>query len=136
MSPMSSTASPPASTARPTAAGPLAADGSTPNPTAPAAKLDYAAPPPARPRLFSAAAGRARQAVLPELVPKPQFALAINLNSIALNVARAVGPALFIVVVMFVPGDAGAGVSFLLTALSFVGAVWVLFRWKRPPQRA
>jgi MFS family permease len=84
----------------------------------------------------TAAFGPALQAVLPELVPKPQFALAINLNSIALNVARALGPALFILVVLVVPGDAGAGVSFLLTAASFVGALWVLLRWKRPHQRA
>ena len=84
----------------------------------------------------TAAFGPALQAVLPELVPKQHFALAINMNSIALNVARAVGPALFILVVAIVPGDRGAGLSFLLTALSFVGAVWVLYRWKRPPQRA
>ena len=84
----------------------------------------------------TAAFGPALQAVLPELVPKQHFALAINMNSIALNVARAVGPALFILVVAIVPGDRGAGLSFLLTALSFVGAVWALYRWQRPPQRA
>lgn len=86
--------------------------------------------------LGTAAFGPALQAVLPELVPKQHFALAINMNSIALNVARAVGPALFIVVVAFVPGDRGAGVSFLLTAASFIAAAWVLWRWDRPPQRA
>lgn len=86
--------------------------------------------------LGTAAFGPALQAVLPELVPKEHFALAINMNSIALNVARAVGPALFVIVVHFFPGDQGAGVSFMLTALTFVGAVWVLYRWKRPPQRA
>jgi len=84
----------------------------------------------------TAAFGPALQAVLPELVPKQHFALAINMNSIALNVARAVGPALFILVVAIVPGDRGAGLSFLLTALSFIGALWVLYRWRRPPQRA
>src|SRR5436309_4306929 len=84
----------------------------------------------------TAAFGPALQAVLPELVPRQHFSLAINMNSIALNVARAVGPALFIVVVAFVPGDRGAGVSFLLTAASFIAAAWVLWRWDRPPQRA
>jgi MFS family permease len=84
----------------------------------------------------TAAFGPALQGLLPELVPKQHFALAINMNSIALNVARAVGPALFIVVVTIIPGDRGAGVSFILTALSFVAAVWVMYRWKRPPQRA
>src|SRR6185437_4781685 len=47
----------------------------------------------------TAAFGPALQAVLPELVPKQHFSLAINMNSIALNLARALGPALFIVVV-------------------------------------
>jgi MFS family permease len=84
----------------------------------------------------TAAFGPALQAVLPELVPKEHFSLAINMNSIALNVARALGPALFIVVVSFIPGDRGAGASFLLTGVSFVAAAWVLFTWKRPPRRA
>src|SRR5437660_9717293 len=74
----------------------------------------------------TAAFGPALQGLLPELVPKQHFSLAINMNSIALNVARAVGPALFIVVVTFIPGDRGARVSFLLTALSFVAAVAVM----------
>ena len=41
------------------------------------------------------------------------MALAINLNSVALNVARAVGPATFILVIGFLPGFNGVGVSFL-----------------------
>ena len=84
----------------------------------------------------TAAFGPALQAVLPELVPRQHFALAINMNSVALNVARAVGPGLFIVVVYFLHGTTGVGVTFLLTALSFISAVWVLWRWKRPPRRA
>ena len=86
----------------------------------------------------TAAFGPALQAVLPELVPRQHFALAINMNSVALNVARAVGPALFILVVT-VPrlhGFSGVGVSFMLTAASFLGALWVLWRWNRPAQRA
>jgi MFS family permease len=84
----------------------------------------------------TAAFGPALQAVLPELVPKEQFALAINMNSIALNVARALGPATFILVITAVPGNKGAGVSFILTAITFVGAIWVFYKWKRPPQKA
>jgi MFS family permease len=84
----------------------------------------------------TAAFGPALQAVLPELVPLRQFSLAINMNSVALNVARALGPAMFILVVIFLPGKAGVGVSYLLTAASFISAAWVLWRWKRPPQRA
>jgi MFS family permease len=86
--------------------------------------------------LGTAATGPALQAVLPELVPPKDMALAINLNSVALNVARAVGPATFILVIAFLPGFTGVGVSFLFAALTFVGAVWVLARWKRPHQRA
>ncbi|HSZ58328.1 MAG TPA: MFS transporter [Tepidisphaeraceae bacterium] len=93
----------------------------------------------------TAAFGPALQAVLPELVPPKHFSLAINMNSIALNLARAVGPALFVVVVWLVPGNetgdlrhdrSAAGFAYLLTAASFVGAAWVLWRWKRAPQRA
>ncbi|HWE02404.1 MAG TPA: MFS transporter [Tepidisphaeraceae bacterium] len=84
----------------------------------------------------TAMAGPALQALLPELVPRKDLALAINLNSVALNVARALGPAMFIVVISLVPGQAGVGVSFLVTAASFIWAVWVLVRWKRPRQVA
>jgi len=84
----------------------------------------------------TAAMGPALQGMLPELVPPKEMALAINLNSVALNVARAVGPATFIVVVHFIAGKPGVAVSYLWSALSFVGAVWVLWAWKRPPQRA
>src|SRR6185295_1932710 len=42
----------------------------------------------------------------------------------------------FIIVVQVVKGNDGAGVSFLLTGASFIGATWVLWRWKREPQRA
>jgi MFS family permease len=84
----------------------------------------------------TAAAGPALQAVLPELVPKKDLALAINLNSVALNVARALGPALFIFVISFIPGKHGVGASFFVTAATFVVAIYVLWRWERPPQRA
>lgn len=84
----------------------------------------------------TAAFGPALQAVLPELVPVKHFALAINMNSVALNVARAVGPGLFICVISFLHGKTGVGVTYLLTAISFISAVWVLWRWKRAPQRA
>ena len=84
----------------------------------------------------TAAAGPALQALLPELVPRKDLALAINLNSVALNVARALGPAMFIVVVAIVPGMVGTGISFFVTAASFIWAIWVLLRWKRPPQIA
>jgi MFS family permease len=84
----------------------------------------------------TAAFGPALQAVLPELVPPKHFSLAINMNSITLNLARAVGPALYVLVVFMIPGDKAAGIAYLLTALSFAIAAWALWRWKRAPQRA
>ena len=88
--------------------------------------------------LGTAATGPALQAVLPELVPRKDFALAINLNSVALNVARAVGPALFIVIVAMpgLQGHRGVGTAFLLSGISFAAAVYVLKTWDRPHQRA
>jgi MFS family permease len=84
----------------------------------------------------TAASGPALQALLPELVPRKDLPLAINLNSVALNVARALGPALLIIVIKAVPGRVGIGISFLLTAASFIWAIWILYSWKRPSQRA
>lgn len=69
------------------------------------------------------------QAITPELVPQEKHAAAVALNSAGFNVARAVGPALGGMVIAV----AGSGVAFLLNALSFLGVIAVLYRWKRPP---
>ncbi len=68
------------------------------------------------------------QAITPELVPRKQHASAVALNSAGFNVARAVGPALGGVVVAAV----GCGTTFLLNAVSFLGVIVFLYRWKRP----
>jgi MFS family permease len=68
------------------------------------------------------------QAITPELVPAKQHASAVGLNSAGFNVARAVGPALGGIVVAAV----GSGTTFLLNAVSFVGVILFLYRWKRP----
>jgi len=68
------------------------------------------------------------QAITPELVPAKQHASAVALNSAGFNVARAVGPALGGVVVAAV----GCGTTFMLNALSFLGVILFLYRWKRP----
>ncbi len=68
------------------------------------------------------------QAITPELVPAEQHASAVALNSAGFNVARAVGPALGGVIVAAV----GCGSTFLLNALSFLGVILFLYRWKRP----
>lgn len=88
----------------------------------------------------TALSGPAFQYVIPELVPPNDMPLAISLNSVALNVGRAVGPALGMVVVYLVgiwtaSKTRGTGASFLINALGFVPVVWVLVRWKRAPQK-
>jgi MFS family permease len=66
------------------------------------------------------------QATLPEMVPPRDLRPAVALNAISANLARAVGPAL----AGFVIAAVGAGVVFLLNALSFLGVVLVLYRWR------
>src|ERR1700758_4756249 len=68
------------------------------------------------------------QAITPELVPAEKHPPAVAMNSAGFNVARAVGPALGGMVIQM----AGSGFAFLLNALSFMGVIGVLYRWKRP----
>jgi MFS family permease len=69
-------------------------------------------------------------ATVPELVPREELAPAVALNSMGVNVARAIGPALAGVLVTV----AGPAVVFFLNAASFLGIVVVLARWKRTPR--
>ncbi|HEV7798861.1 MAG TPA: MFS transporter, partial [Pyrinomonadaceae bacterium] len=69
------------------------------------------------------------QAIIPDLVPRSQLPAAVSLNSVAFNIARAVGPALGGILVAAV----GSWAVFLLNSLSFVGVILVLYRWKREP---
>ena len=72
------------------------------------------------------------RAILPEVVPQEGLMPAIALNGIEFNWARAVGPALggFLIVA------AGIGTVFWLNAASYLGVLWVIARWKRPPNHA
>jgi predicted MFS family arabinose efflux permease len=67
------------------------------------------------------------RAVLPELVQKEDLPAASALNGIEFNFARAIGPALAGVVIAFI----GVGAAFLVNALSFLGVIVVVARWKR-----
>ena len=69
-------------------------------------------------------------ATLPELVPRAQLPAAIALNSLGINLARAIGPAFAGLIV----AAAGPQAAFLLNALSFVGVIVVLVRWRREPR--
>jgi MFS family permease len=69
------------------------------------------------------------QAITPEIVSQERFASAVALNSAGFNVARSVGPALGGLVV----AAAGSETAFILNAVSFLGVIWFLLRWKRRP---
>jgi MFS family permease len=72
------------------------------------------------------------QAIVPELVPRRELAAAVSLNSVAFNIARALGPALGGLVVAF----SGPWAVFMLNALSFLGILLVLYRWRREPSES
>ncbi len=78
--------------------------------------------------------GPAWQAIVPELVPRPELPEAISINSAGFNLTRAVGPALGgLMVAAFATAVRGAGIVFLLNAVSFIGVILVLYLWKRKP---
>src|SRR6202162_3157932 len=68
------------------------------------------------------------RAILPELVRRDDLASASALNGIEFNFARAVGPALAGLLIAFT----GVGTAFLVNAVSFLGVIVVVARWKRP----
>ena len=78
--------------------------------------------------LGSAMNGPVWQATTPELVPRADLPAAVALSSISFNIARSVGPALGGAVVT----AAGPAVCFLLNAVSFLGVLLVIYRWRRP----
>lgn len=84
--------------------------------------------------LGAAMNGPSWQAIVPELVPKAELPEAIALNSAAFNIARAVGPAAGgLLVAAFVSVWFGAGIVFLINAISFAAVLVVIYRWKRTP---
>jgi MFS family permease len=66
------------------------------------------------------------RAALPELVPREDLASAAALNGIEFNLARAIGPALAGVVIAL----SGVATVFLTNAISFIGVIAVVARWK------
>ncbi len=76
--------------------------------------------------------GPAWQASVGDMVPRATLPSAVAINSMGFNLARSVGPALGGVIVAL----AGAAAAFLVNAVSYLGLVAVLARWRpeRPPQ--
>lgn len=68
------------------------------------------------------------RALLPELVSREDLASASALNGIEFNLARAVGPALAGLLI----AATSVGTAFLVNAVSFLGVIVVVARWKRP----
>lgn len=68
------------------------------------------------------------QAVVPQLVPREELTSAVALNSMGINISRAIGPALggFLIVAY------GMAVPFVLNALSIIGIVAALLWWRAP----
>ena len=80
----------------------------------------------------SALGGPAFQSSVSELVPEAEIPSAVSLNSAGFNLARAVGPAVGGLIV----ARAGAGANFVLNALSFIGVLLVLFRWRESARKS
>ncbi len=72
------------------------------------------------------------QSIIPEAVPREELPAAVGLGSIAINIARAVGPAIAGVIIV----AGGPGPVFLINAVSVLGVFFVLWRWRREPRRA
>jgi MFS family permease len=70
------------------------------------------------------------QAITPELVPREEIRAASALSSMAVNGARAVGPALAGVLVSFF----GPAFVFGLNAVSFLGTAVAVYVWRAPPE--
>lgn len=70
------------------------------------------------------------QAIVTGLVPRAELPPALALNSLGVNISRAVGPALGGLILSICAPWA----VFLLNALSVLGVIWVLWRWH--PQSA
>ena len=72
------------------------------------------------------------QAIQPELVAREDLPAAVTLGSISFNIARAAGPALGGLLV----ATAGSEATFALNALSYLGVIVVLARWRRQPEES
>jgi MFS family permease len=66
-------------------------------------------------------------AMIADIVPRSQLSAAVALGSISFNLSRSIGPALGGLILTV----AHPAVTFALNALSFVGVLVVLLRWKR-----
>ncbi|WP_099867803.1 MFS transporter [Pararhizobium haloflavum] len=66
------------------------------------------------------------QASVGDMVPRDDLPAAVTLNSMGFNLSRSVGPAIGGAIV----AAAGAAAAFAINALSYLGLIFVLIRWK------
>ncbi len=71
------------------------------------------------------------QAIVPQLVPRSDLASAIALNSMGINISRAIGPALAGAIIASI----GIGWPYLINAASFLVVIAALLWWKPPPTK-
>jgi MFS family permease len=72
------------------------------------------------------------QSIVPQLVPRPVLAQAIALNSMAVNISRAIGPVVAGVLIATV----SVAAPFLLNAVAFTAMVAAVAWWRPPPRPA
>ena len=75
--------------------------------------------------------GPAWQAIVPSLIDRSQLKAGIALNSMGINVSRAIGPALAGVLI----AQVGLYVPFLFNAISFLGIIIAVWWWKGEDQK-
>src|SRR4051812_365482 len=72
------------------------------------------------------------QAIVPQLIPRQDLPPAVALNSVGVNISRAVGPALAGLII----GVAGVGAPFWVNAISNLCVIGALIWWKPPHTEA
>ena len=72
------------------------------------------------------------QSIVPELVPRSELKSAVALNSLGINIARAIGPAAGGLLL----ASFGAAAAYGLDVLSYVFVIAALIWWKRPKAEA
>ncbi|WP_084224370.1 MFS transporter [Stenoxybacter acetivorans] len=68
------------------------------------------------------------QAIVPSLVPRAALQQAVAMNSVGVNISRAIGPVLAAVLI----GSLGIAAPFFVNALSFMLVLLALFWWQPP----
>jgi MFS family permease len=72
------------------------------------------------------------QASVGDIVPRADLPAAVTLNSVGFNLTRSVGPAIGGTII----ATAGVAAAFAVNAVSYLGLIAVLLRWRPPPREA